>query len=46
MWDQCLFYMRESDTSYMYLVFHVDDFIVSGTSERIIDDDHAHSSFC
>jgi hypothetical protein len=42
MWDQCLFYKRESDTSYIYLVFHVDDFIVSGTSERIIDDYHAH----
>jgi hypothetical protein len=41
-WDQCLFYKRESATRYIYLVFHVDDFIVSGTSESIIDEFHKH----
>lgn len=41
-WDQCLFYKRESATRYIYLVFHVDDFIVSGTSEDIIDEFHTH----
>ena len=41
-WDQCLFYKRESDSSYVYLVFHVDDFIGNGTSERILDEFYAH----
>lgn len=41
-WDQCLFYKRESDESYVYLIFHVDDFIGSGSSERMLNEFHVH----
>jgi hypothetical protein len=43
-WDQCLFYKRVSATSYIYMVFHVDDFIVTATSEELIDSFHTHMS--
>ena len=41
-WEQCLFYKKESDMSYSYLVFHVDDFIGSATSERMLDEFKSH----
>ena len=41
-WDQCLFYKWVSCYEYIYIVFHVDDFIVNGSSERMIDDYQAH----
>ena len=43
-WDQCLFYKRVSATSYIYMVFHVDDFIVTATSDELIDSFHTHMS--
>jgi hypothetical protein len=41
-WDQCLFYKRESWWMYTYLVFHVDDFIGSATSEVLLDEFRRH----
>lgn len=41
-WDQCLFYKRDSMFSYTYLVFHVDDFIASATSEQLLDEFREH----
>ena len=41
-WDQCLFYKKLSTKSYIYMVFHVDDFIVTATSEELIDKFHDH----
>ena len=41
-WDQCLFYKRESFWSYTYLIFHVDDFFGSATTETLIDDFRKH----
>ena len=34
-WDQCLFYKWISVMVYIYIMFHVDDFDASGTSEEI-----------
>ena len=43
-WDQCLFYKLEKNGAFVYLIFHVDDFIGSGSSERMLDDFHAYMS--
>ena len=34
-WDQCLFVKWISDKEYIYIIFHVDDFTVSCTSESL-----------
>ena len=41
-WDQCLFYKWISVLIYIYILFHVDDFNASGTSEEILDDFEVH----
>jgi len=41
-WDQCLFYKRDSMFTYTYIVFHVDDFIASATSEKLLDEFRDH----
>ena len=41
-WDSCLFIKWTSPKSYVFLVFHVNDFTVVGTDESVIDafEDH------
>jgi len=41
-WDQCLFYKWDSDNAYIYLIFHVNDFIGSGSTERMLDEFYEH----
>ena len=41
-WNQCLFYKWVSVLVYIYIMFHVDDFDASGTSEEILDEFEAH----
>ena len=41
-WDPCMFYKKESASSYIYLVFHVDDFIGNATSEGLLDEFKVH----
>jgi hypothetical protein len=41
-WDQCLFVKWVSATSYIYVLFHVDDFIAMGTDDVIIAEFEAH----
>jgi len=41
-WDQCLFYKWESCSSFIYLIFHVDDFMGCGTTTRILDEFYVH----
>ena len=41
-WDQCFFYKWTSTTSYLYLVFHVDDFTAMGRGQSDIDEFHKH----
>ena len=44
MWDQCLFYKWDSILSYVYVLFHVDDFILSATNEGMLDEFQTHMS--
>jgi len=41
-WDQCFFVKWFSKFSFIYIIFHVDDFKVSGTDQNIIDEFHNH----
>lgn len=36
--EPCLFYKWESHLSFIYIIFHVDDFNVAGTSQQKLDD--------
>lgn len=40
--DQCFFVKWVSPTEFIYIIFHVDDFKASGTSEAIIDEFEAY----
>lgn len=39
-WDRCLFYKWVSILSFIYLLFHMDDFKAAATSEALIDEFH------
>jgi len=41
-WDQCLFVKWTSRTTYIYIVFHVDDFTGCATHQSLLDDLAAH----
>lgn len=43
-WDRCLFYKWTSSFCFLYIVFHVDDFFATGTSESMIDEFDEHMS--
>jgi len=43
-YEQCLFYKWATPTSYIYIVFHVDDFNVSATNDKELADFEAHLS--
>ena len=41
-WDQCLFFKWVSPLCFIYVLFHVDDFITMSTSNAIIDEFEVH----